>query len=252
MKIKVIGSSVDGSPCQFAASYLINDQIAIDAGSIGFMSVAAQKRVKHIVISHSHLDHIASLPIFIDNVYEPSPDSVIVYGMPSVIGCLQDNFFNDRVWPDVVRLSQEESPFLKFVAIENGQPFQLGNLSLTPVELDHVVPTFGFIVDDGVSAVALVSDTGPTEMIWDFANRNVRLKCVMLESAFPNSMGWLAEKTKHLTPELMRTEYNKLDRCVRVIVVHIKPAYYEEVTAELRALKLPLLEISTPNSEYEI
>ncbi|HRX83085.1 MAG TPA: MBL fold metallo-hydrolase, partial [Pirellulaceae bacterium] len=138
MKIKVIGSSVDGSPCQFAASYLINDQIAIDAGSIGFMSVAAQKRVKHIVISHSHLDHIASLPIFIDNVYEPSPDSVIVYGMPSVIECLQDNFFNDRVWPDVVRLSQEESPFLKFVAIENGQPFQLGNLSLTPVELDHV------------------------------------------------------------------------------------------------------------------
>jgi len=252
MKIKVIGSSVDGSPCQFAASYVINDHIAIDAGSIGFMSVAAQKRIKHILISHSHLDHIASLPIFIDNVYEPGPDSVIVYGRPSVIECLQANLFNDSVWPDVLRLSSEESPFLKYAALENAQAVKLGGLTITPVDLDHVVPTFGFLVDDGEMAVAVVSDTGPTERVWELANRNPGLKCVFLESAFPNSLEWLAERTKHLTPELMRREYEKLDRSVPLVVVHIKPAYYDEVTAELKALKLPSLEISGPNREYEI
>ncbi|MCA9120144.1 MAG: 3',5'-cyclic-nucleotide phosphodiesterase [Planctomycetaceae bacterium] len=256
MRIKVIGSSVDGSRCQFAASYLFNDYLAIDAGSIGFMSVAAQKRVKHIVLSHSHLDHIASLPIFVDNVYEPRPESVVVYGMPSVIASLQANLFNDLVWPDVVRLSQEESPFIEFVAIENLRPIQLGDLLLTPVALDHVVPTFGFIVDDGVSAAVLVSDTGPTELIWEHASRTARLKCVMLESAFPDSMTWLAEKTKHLTPALMQLEFDKLEHPARhdikLLVVHIKPAYYEEVTAELNALKLPNLQISEPNGEYEI
>jgi cAMP phosphodiesterase len=252
MKIKVVGSSVDGMLCQFAASYVINDRIAIDAGSIGFMAVEAQRRIEHILISHSHLDHIASLPIFIDNVYQPGPDSVIVYGKSTVIECLQENLFNDRIWPDMLRLSREETPFLKFVVLENAQPVKLGDVTITPVELDHVVPTFGFIIDDGESAVAVVSDTGPTEQVWELANRNARLKCVLLESAFPNSMAWLAEKTKHLTPALMRQEYEKLDRRVPVIVVHIKPAYYEEVIVELKAMNLPSLEIATPNREYEI
>ena len=252
MKVKVIGSSVDGTSCQFAASYVINDHIAIDAGSIGFMSVAAQKQIKHVLISHSHLDHIGSLPIFIDNVYEPGPDCVIIYGRSSVVECLRENFFNDRVWPDVMRLSREESPFLKFVALENTKPIELAGITVTPVDLDHVVPTFGFIIDDGESAVAVVSDTGPTEHVWELANGNSRLKYVIMESAFPNRMGWLAEKAKHLTPELMRHEYRKLDREVPLLVVHIKPAFYEEVTTELKSLNLPLLEISLPNREYEI
>ncbi|MEO8496115.1 MAG: 3',5'-cyclic-nucleotide phosphodiesterase [Planctomycetota bacterium] len=250
MRIKVVGSSVDGNPCQFAASYVIDDHIAIDAGSIGYMSVDAQKRIKHVLISHCHLDHIGSLPIFIDNVYEPGPDCVIVYGRPSVIACLRESFFNDRVWPDVLRLSREESPFLKFVAIESNKPVELDGVTITPVDLDHVVPTFGFIIDDGESAVAIVSDTGPTERVWELANANPRLKSVLIESAFPNSMAWLAEKAKHLTPALLRDEYRKLDREVPLIVVHIKPAFYKEVIAELKALKLPSLEISAPNREY--
>lgn len=203
MKIKVIGSSVDGTPCQFSASYLINDQVAVDAGSLGFMSVDAQRGIKHVLISHGHLDHIGSLPIFIDNVYQPGPECVIIYGSSSVIECLQEHFFNDRVWPDVMRLSREESPFLKFVPLENAKSLQLGELTVIPVELDHVVPTFGFLIDDGESAVAIVSDTGPTEQVWKLANRIAHLKCVLLEAAFPNSMTWLAEKAKHLTPELM-------------------------------------------------
>lgn len=251
MKIKIIGSSVDGGPCQFAASYVINDSIAIDAGSLGFMSVEAQKRIKHILISHTHLDHVASLPIFIDNVYEHGPDSVSVYCKPFDIETLQDHFFNDRIWPDLARLSQEESPFLKFVPLEHAKPVMLGSVTATPIDLDHVVPTFGFLIDDGKSAVAVVSDTGPTEQVWDLANANDRLKGIIIESAFPNNMTWLAERAKHLTPDLLRIEYNKLERKVPLIVVHIKPAFYGEVTQELKSLDLPLLQISEPNREYE-
>ena len=251
MKIKVIGSSVDGSPCQYAASYVINDRVAIDAGSIGFMSVEAQKQIDHILISHSHLDHIASLPIFIDNVYTPGPDCVTVHGNHSVIECLQANFFNECVWPDLLRLSREESPFLKFETLEDSVAVESNNLMITPVALDHVVPTLGFVIDDGESAIAIVSDTGPTQKVWDMLNQNPRLKCVIIESAFPNSMSWLAERAKHLTPALLRGEYAKIEKQVPLIVVHIKPAYYAEVTKELKALCIPSLEISAPNREYE-
>lgn len=252
MRIKVVGSSIDGSPCQFAASYVINEDAAIDAGSIGYMAIGEQKQIRNIVISHSHLDHIGSLPLFIDNVYAPGPECVNVYGSDSVIECLKQNFFNDSVWPDLCRLSAEESPFLRFVALHDGIPIQVGELTVIPVKLDHVVPTFGFIVDDGESAIAMVSDTGPTEQIWNVARRNDRLKCVILESAFPNSMTWLAKKAKHLTPQLLEREYAKLDRQLRVLVVHIKPAYYEEVKTELQALELQDLEIATPNHVYDI
>lgn len=252
MKIKVIGSSIDGDPRQFAATYVINDYIAVDAGCIGFMSVDAQKRIKHILISHSHLDHIGSLPILLDNVYEHGPDCVIVYGRSSVVECLRQDFFNDRVWPDVIRLSREETPFVKFIALESTTPVELDGITVTPVDVDHVVPTFGFIIDDGASAIAVVSDTGPTQQVWELANGNARLKCVILESAFPNRLGWLAEKAKHLTPELMLREYRKLNREVPLLVVHIKPAFYEEVTEELKSLNLPMLEISVPNRGYEV
>ena len=65
-------------------------------------------------------------------------------------------------------------------------------------------------------------------------------------------MAWLAEKAKHLTPESMGQEYRKLERSVRLIVVHIKPAFYDQVTKELSLLNLPDLEVSQPNREYEI
>lgn len=252
MKIKVLGSSVDDARLQFCASYLLGDSVAIDAGSIGFCSLAIQRRIEHVVLSHSHLDHIASLPIFLDNVYVPGPACPVVYGHPSVIECLQTNFFNGHVWPDLMKLSREESPFVKFVSLEHGMPLVIGGFQITPVDLNHVVPCFGFLIEDARSAVAVVSDTGPTDEIWKLARQNPKLTGVLLESAFPNSFAWLADKAKHLTPSSFLTEYRKLGKEVPVLAVHIKPAYSEQILAELHQLGLPSLTISEPGREYEL
>jgi len=252
MKIKIVGSAVDGSPCQFAASYVINREVAIDAGSLGFTAVESQRQIKHLFLSHSHLDHIASLPIFLENVYEHGPDCIFVYASAATIDCLQQDFFNGRVWPDVMQLSRDESPHLKFVVIEDSKPLHVEGLTVTPVTLHHTVPTFGFLVEDRASAFALVSDTAATEQIWDLANANERLTTVLIECAFPNSMEWLADKTKHLTPARMRDELRKLTRSAKLLVIHIKPAFYETVLAELAAMDLPQLEVGTANAEYDI
>ena len=251
MDIRVVSSSVDGATHQFAATYLINDVLAIDAGSIGFMNIDSQKRVHSVLISHAHLDHVGSLPIFIDNVYTPGPSCPMIYATQYTIDVLKTHFFNDVVWPDMIRLSGEESPFLRFIALEDGKSLEIDGLVVTPVELNHVIPTLGFIVDDGTSAVAFVSDTAPTEAVWDHIRKNPRISAVFLEAAFPNSMAWLAEKAKHLTPKSFHEEYSRIGRRLPVVAVHIKPAFYNTVVRELQELNLGELVISQPNQIYQ-
>jgi cAMP phosphodiesterase len=250
MDIYVLASSVEGAAHQFAASCIVDDVLVIDAGAIGFADIRRQKNIRSILISHGHLDHVGTLPLFIDNVYQPGPVCPTVYASQHVIDLLKAHFFNELVWPDVIRLSREESPFIRFVVIEDGQTIEIDGLSVTPVALDHVIPTFGFIVDDGTSAVAFISDTSPTEAIWEKVRQNPRVRAVFLECAFPNSMNWLAEKAKHLTPALFREEYAKAGRSLPVTAVHIKPAFYDEVVAELHQLNIEGLIISRPNHLY--
>ena len=144
----------------FLTTYLINDTIAIDAGSLGFLGdLRVQQRVRHILLSHTHLDHIASLPIFLENVAGAAP--VTIHATEPVIECLQKDMFNGRLWPDFIALSRKGTPFLKLHPIHPGRAFELDGLKITPVAVNHVVPTCGFILEDA-AAVVIAGDTGPT------------------------------------------------------------------------------------------
>ena len=252
MRIRLVGSSLGKRyPHQFLMSLIVNDRLAFDAGAIGYVSpVSDQKKIKHVFLSHSHLDHIGSLPIFLDNVYESNPSCPTVYAAEYVRECLQSDFFNDRVWPNFLRLADEETPFFRFENLAAGQTVIVDGLAVTPIAVDHVVPNLGFLIDDGDSTVALVYDTGPTCAVWQAMNQRDNLKAVFVEASFPDSMQWLAERAMHLTPKLLTAELTKLDKEVPVVVVHIKAAYDEEVIAELRDLKLPNLQIGEPDNTY--
>ena len=253
MKLTLIESSVGPGPRQqILASYLVNEAVVIDAGSVGFFSpLDVQKRIRHVFISHSHIDHIASLPIFVDNVYEPGPDCPTVHASRHTVSCLQSDIFNDRLWPDMVRLSMQESPFLRFSESTSETTVDAGSVRVTPVLLNHLVPTFGFIIADDNAAIAIVSDTSPTDRIWEVINQTPNLKAVFLEASFPNNMEWLAERAMHLTPSLFGAELQKLEHDVPVIAVHIKTAYDEQVRSELQAMNLPQVEIAEPGRVYE-
>lgn len=255
MKVTLLRSafSVDeGVENQFLTSYLVNESVAIDAGCVGLMGeTQRQSLVKHIFLSHTHLDHIASLPIFVENAYEAKRDCVIVYGSQAVLDCLRSDIFNNRVWPDFIALSSEEAPFLKLAKIEAGQTVELDGLKVTPVNVNHVVPTLGFIVSDSQAAVVIVSDTGPTDDIWNLANESPALKAVFLEVTFPDSMSRLAEIAKHLTPSTLAGEVRKLRRPVPVFAVHIKARYHTQIVAELDALGLDHVQLVQFGSEYE-
>ncbi len=256
MRVTLVPSSItpDGGeePGQYLITYLINDTLAIDAGCLGLYGTPQQQaRVRHVLISHTHIDHTASLSIFVENVFEAKADCVTIHGSDAVLESLQADLFNNRTWPDFVALSAGPTPLLRLERLEPYRPVEFEGVRVVPVPVDHVVPTLGFVVSDGRATVVIASDTGPTDDLWRVANAAPDLAAVFLEASFPESMSGLAAKAKHLTPALFGVEVGKLARPVRVIAVHLKARFRAEITAEIHALRLPNVEIGRYGTPYE-
>lgn len=254
MKVTLIPSSVTPrgeDQLGYLTAYVINDALAIDAGGLGFWKdPAAQARIRHVLITHTHIDHVASLPIFVENVYEGGPDCVTIHGSDFVLDSLRRDLFNDRIWPDFIRLGRPDAPFLKLARLEPYCPIELEGLRITPVPVQHVIPTLGFLVEEGGRAVVFPSDTGPTEEIWQYANAHPNLRAVFLEAAFPNEMEWLARISLHLTPNLFAAELAKLRRTVPTYAVHIKARFHREIVKQLRQLGLDYVKVGEFDHDY--
>lgn len=243
--------TVEESPRQFLTSFLINDRVAIDAGSLGFYHTAQeQANVKHVFLTHTHIDHLASLPIFVENAYEGRVDCVTIHGSADVLSCLRTDIFNGRLWPDFIGMSSPQTPFLRLATLKAGETVEVEGLRLTPVPVDHVVPTFGFLVEDAGGTVVIATDTAPTEEIWQCANKVRNLKAVFLETTFPDELTWLAGVSKHLTPALFSAEVRKIHSPVPIVVVHLKARYATQVAAQLEALGLANVSIGKSGIVY--
>jgi ribonuclease BN (tRNA processing enzyme) len=252
MRVRLLGSSVgDSAHRQYVTSYLVNGFVAIDAGSLGFWGTPReQEAVRHVFLTHAHTDHTASLPIFIENAWTPEETCPILYGSAETLEDVQKHIFNNRMWPDFIAISQTMSPFLKVCRLQAEVPARVDRLTITPVPVNHVVPTFAYVVTDGESAVIFGGDSGPTEKLWEIAHQTPGLRAVFLEACFPNSMTTLAEVSLHMTAEMFGREVAKIPSGTRVIAVHIKVRYRERVIRELHDLQLRNMEIGECEKEY--
>ena len=253
MKIRLLGSSIpEPAQRQYVTSYLINGTVGIDAGCTGFHDAPReQAAVKHLFLTHSHSDHIASLPIFVENAWTPTGDCPTIYGSRETLDAMQKHIFNDVIWPDFIALSRNAPPYLRLRHLEPETPVQAAGLRFTPVPVNHVVPTFGFVVSDAHSSVIFGADSGPTDRIWEVARQTPNLRAVFLEACFPNSLAGLAEVSLHLTAEMFAGEVAKIPAGVKIVAVHIKVRYRDQVIRELEELRLPNLEIGECEKNYE-
>jgi ribonuclease BN (tRNA processing enzyme) len=241
----------DSAHRQYVTSFLINGSVAIDAGCLGFFGTPQdQEAIRHVFLTHSHADHTSSLPIFIENAWTPADSCPIVYGGAETLEDVQKHIFNNKVWPDFIAISRTMSPFLRVCPLQAEVPAHVDGLTFTPVRVNHVVPTFAYVVSDGENAVIFGADSGPTDRLWEVAHHTPGLRAVFLEACFPNSMRELAEVSLHMTPEMFAREIAKMPSGVRVIAVHIKVRYRAQVIQELCGLHLSNVEIGECEKDY--
>lgn len=253
MKIRILGchgsegilDEAGGVRSCGTCGFLLNDSLLLDAGTIASaLSHAEQKQIRHVILSHLHFDHIKGLPILADNVGEQTGSPIVVAGLSEVMTGLQRHIFNKEVYPDFFSIPTAHNPTLASKHLKPGDVYSFSGVDITPILVNHVVPTTGFIVKNTMSAFVYSGDTYMTDDLWHEARRIPQLKAAFIECSYPNSMKELARISKHLTPALFSQELSKLGRNdVTVYAYHLKPAYKTEIVQELKALRIPKLHI---------
>ena len=256
MKIQLLPSTFDkdgrATPEQRLTCFLIDETVAVDAGSIALaLSAEQREQVRDIIITHPHMDHIASLPIFIDDLYPTLRRPIRVYATQIVIDLLERDIFNWNVYPRFSELKNDFGPVMEYVPVPEGEEFQVAHLKVTAVPVNHIVPTVGLLVSDDHSTVAFSSDTAETQEFWDLVNRAPSVNALLIETSFPNSMAQLAEVSRHFTPASLQRELGKLSHNgLDIMAVHIKPAYRQMIIEELAALNISGLGVMEPGKTY--
>ena len=257
MKIKLLPSTFDAegraTPEQRLTCFLIDDCVTVDAGSIALALTDEQRdSVRDVILTHPHMDHIASLPIFIDDQFGMLEEPIRKHATEEVIALLERDVFNWTVYPRFSELSNDFGQVIKYVPFRHGEEFQVAHLTVTAVPVNHIVPTVGLVISDGKITVAFSSDTYKTEEFWILVNGLPHVDAMLIEASFPNDMAELAEVSRHFTPQTMAEELKKLNHNgLDILTVHLKPAYRETLIEELAALKIPKLTVMEPGRTYE-
>jgi cAMP phosphodiesterase len=257
VRIQLLPSTFDAQGVanleQRLTCFLIDDCVAVDAGSIAIALTSEQRsKVKDIIITHPHMDHVASLPIFIDDLYPSLQEPMRVHATQEVIQLLERDVFNWNVYPRFSDLKNDYGPVMQYVPIPIGKPFTVAHLNVIAVPVNHIVPTVGLVVSDGQKSVAFSSDTAETEEFWKILNEMKDLDALLIEASFPNRMAKLAEVSRHFTPASLGQELKKLTHNgMDIMAVHLKATYRDEIIAQLNALNIPRLSAMEPGRVYE-
>ncbi len=235
MKLRVLGAFGSEGLGQRPSAFLVDDRVLVDAGTVGgALSSAEQIAVEHALISHAHLDHTVGLAFLTDTLAMVAPDRrVTVSSIDPVVEALRTYAFNDALWPDFTMIPSETTPVLGFRKLDEEVEARVGGLWVTPVRVQHTVPSVGFIVHDGETGFVYTGDTGPTERLWQVAREMRGLKALIVETAFPNRLDALARVSGHLTPDMLRREIAKMPSEVPIWIFHIKPQLVQETAEEL-------------------
>jgi cAMP phosphodiesterase len=251
MKFRMLPSTFDddGSPSlrQHLSCLVIDDAVAIDAGSLAMGATSYHRaNLRNIVLTHAHLDHIAGLPLFIDDVFATLTEPVNVYALPEVIDVLKRDVFNWSVYPNFSEITADGGSALEYHPVACGEPFEIDKLKFTMFPADHKVPSSGVTVSDGRSTVAI---TGDTASIIEIADQD-KLTALLIECAFPDELLKIAGESHHLTPSVLAVELQKLEPACPVYVINIKANYRDQVISELHAKHISGLEIMEVGKDY--
>ncbi len=236
MKLRILGCSGGIGGDLRTTSMLLDNDILIDAGTgVGDLSLRELAQIDHIFVTHSHMDHVTSIPFLVDAVGWQRTRPVTVYAIQETLDILDAHLFNWKLWPDFRKIPDAAAPTLRFAPVRVGEPVVLGGRRITAIPANHVVPAVGYHLDSGAASLVFTGDTTSHDEIWKYVNKINNLKYLIIESALADAERELAIVSKHLCPVLLVAELAKLAANPAIYVTHFKPQEAEIIMGQIAA-----------------
>jgi ribonuclease BN (tRNA processing enzyme) len=263
MRVRVLGCHGGETPRHRTTCFLIDERITIDAGAVcRSLNLDEQVAIDHMLISHSHMDHVKDLALLADQIVGRRSSSVELHCGPETAETLRTSYFNNYLWPDFTRIPTPSNPVMRIVvrepfeafrisaqgsagpsssaAVTPGAPLAEGEYEVRYVPVTHPVESMAMLIRGSTGSILYSSDTGPTTKLWEVVNNTPDLRGMFVELSFPNHMQALADVAGHYTPQTLAAEMKKIANrdAIPLFVYHLKPSFYEQTMNELVALGL--------------
>lgn len=234
MRLQVMGCSGGIGASLRTTSLLLDHDVLIDAGTgVGDLELEQLVGIDHVFVTHSHLDHVTSIPFLVDTVGAMRSQPLTVHALPQTITDLQQHLFNWKLWPDFTQIPSQQQPLLRFSPVKVGEGVTILNRTITPVPANHVVPAVGYALNSGESSLVFTGDTSSCDELWRTVNNIGNLRYVIIETAFSDAERELALRAKHLCPSLLVEQLAMLKQPAEIFITHLKPGEGTKIMQEI-------------------
>lgn len=235
MQLRILGCSGGIGGERETTSMLVDDDVLIDCGTgVGNLALEEMRQIRHIFLTHTHLDHIANLPLLVDTLFSDLVEQpLVIHALEESMEIIKNHIFNWQIWPDFFELPDRKRPSIEFRAMKVGETRELGGRSFEMIGVNHTVPAVGYRVSNGRGSFAFTGDTTTNDDFWQVLNRYDGLDLLVAECAFSNEEKELSSLAKHYCPESLAADLAKLDHDPRIFITHLKPGDEERIFNEV-------------------
>ena len=235
MRIRILGCSGGIGAGSRTSAMLIDNDVLIDAGTgIGDLELSDLDSIRHVFLTHAHLDHIAGLPMLVDRIFDENFDTPLtVYAREETLRAIQTHLFNGTIWPDFSRLPAAERPMLRYHVCSPGDTITIGHRDFYAVDVMHSVPSLGYTVQNSGGAFAVSGDTKTNETLWPVLNACDDLRVLVIEVSFPDDMEQLASEAGHYCPRTLTMDLERLEHDPEIWLTGMKPGKEEEILEQV-------------------
>lgn len=248
MKLTVLGASGGIGRGLRTISFLVDDDILIDAGTgVNDLTLDQMAAIRHVFLTHAHLDHIACLPMLADAALDRRVRPLTIHALPETLVTLKDSIFNDRIWPDYTMKPTPEAPWVALEPVIVGQAVGFHGRTVTPLPARHSVPAVGYAVEGEAGGFAYSGDTTLCEPFWEAVNRLPKLRYMFLECTFRDDVHpEQALEWGHMTPHLWMQALELYTGNAEARVVHMEPGKEDRTLDQLaHAAGIPLMQVES-------
>ena len=236
MRIRVLGCSGGIGVGLRTTSLLVDDDILIDAGTgVGDLTLDEMAGIRHIFVTHSHLDHVAGIPLLVDSIFDRIETPITIHAQAPTLEALRAHVFNWVIWPDFTRLPTAHAPVLCYEQMTPGSTLQLAGRGIEMIPVQHIVPGVGYRLSAGDKSFAFSGDTCTNDSFWAALNQHDRLDLLIVECAFANDSLELSRLAAHYCPSLLAADMAKLTHQPAMYLTHLKPGSEDAIFSECRA-----------------